>query len=779
MLRTLVLLCWTLAAAWASVEIPSSTSVRMGKAVQAVACPNMCGSGGICIQQDGNSPSAVCSCFPGFYGLDCSLRLCPSGNAWVDFPSANDVAHAAFTECSNQGTCDRNLGSCRCRLGFTGPACELLLCPAGTSLRGYQEQCSGHGRCVTLREAGERMDGRAFTSAASYAGWDQDMLAGCACEAGWEGPACDLRSCPKGDDPETPGLPEVQLLECTCSTCAGGVRLTFEGDTTLDIPFDASDDLIKHRMLQLAAITDIDVRIAFGNIMCSTGGSLTEFVFRAPGGARKPMTVASYGTLAGTIGIKSGHAWSLVLPHVESHTGTTEYVECSGRGTCDYLTGVCRCLPGWQSSDGQGNAGTRGDCGHRYMESLSVTTRASVAFHTEAGVPTAYARHTSDAGVKSLTNCPFVPEVGVCANHGTCDTNTNTCVCDADWQGPVCHKRTCGVSKRWVGEVGDAHANTAECGGIGYCNYETGLCEACGGLYGVFTGSSCQTLSCPKGPNRQACSGTGYCRSMQELAAFSFSEEKKLAGFTYTTSWDARSIHGCACMRAPSVDNKFHSDYLASMTPVERGAGAEAFSSQFYRGPYARAATDFWGFDCHNKKCPHGDNPATRHDHNEQQKIICQATSGTFTLKFRENTTMVINYNDRATKVAYRLEQLFTLQRIDLRYVQTNLQTAATTDSFCSSDSSTVVLVDFLSEFGDLPLLEYTDIDLAGAGKAFAVTEVNKGSKEDVECSRQGVCNEFTGVCACREGFGSSDDTPYRVGDRGDCAWRNRLDVGR
>ena len=98
MLRTLVLLCCMLGAAWAS--------MRTGKAVQAVACPNMCGSGGICIQQNGNSPSAVCSCFPGFYGLDCSLRLCPAGNAWVDFPSANDVAHGAcsvgFQEMVNQ-----------------------------------------------------------------------------------------------------------------------------------------------------------------------------------------------------------------------------------------------------------------------------------------------------------------------------------------------------------------------------------------------------------------------------------------------------------------------------------------------------------------------------------------------------------------------------------------------------------------------------------------------------------------------------------------------------
>jgi len=735
----------------------------------------MCGSGGVCIQKDGNSPSGVCSCFPGFYGLDCSLRLCPAGNAWVDFPSANNVAHGAFTECSNQGVCDRNLGSCRCRAGFTGPACELLKCPTGASWRGHQEQCSGHGQCVTLREAGARRDYVHFHGADAYSDWDQDMLAGCACEVGWEGSACDLRSCPKGDDPETSGTDEVQLFECTCSTCSGGVRFTFRGDTTLDLPYDASDDLIRYRMLQLATIKDIGVRIAFGTGMCSGGGgSLTEFTFRDPGGALTAMTFSTYGSLAGTLGIKSGGQWSLVLPHLESVTGTREWAECSNRGNCDHKAGVCRCLPGFESSDGRGNLGSRGDCGHRYLSSMSVTTRPAVVFSTVAGVPTAYAQDASP-GVVSLSDCPFIPGAGVCANHGTCDGSTNKCICDAGWQGVVCHKKSCGAIKKWVGEVGAGHANTAECGGIGSCNYETGVCEC--DAYGVFTGASCQALSCPSaGELALECNGTGYCRNLQELAAFAFSEQKKLAGFTYTSPWDAQSIFGCACKRAPSVDNRFHSDYLAATSADERGAAHEA--PLYYRGPYARAVTDFWGFDCALRRCPSGDNPATRFDRNEQQKIVCQATAGTFTLTFRENTTLVLNYNDRATVAAYRLEQLFTIRSVKLSYVQTDLQTAAAADSFCSSDSSTVVLVDFLSEFGDLPLLQATDIDLAGAGKAFTVTEVFAGSKEDAECSRQGVCNEYTGVCTCREGFGSSDDTTASVGDRGDCTWRNRLDPG-
>ena len=51
--------------------------------------------------------------------------------------------------------------------------------------------------------------------------------------------------------------------------------------------------------------------------------------------------------------------------------GTREQLECSGRGTCDRSTGVCSCFSSYASSDGNGNAGTNADCGHRLPYDVS------------------------------------------------------------------------------------------------------------------------------------------------------------------------------------------------------------------------------------------------------------------------------------------------------------------------------------------------------------------------------------------------------------------------
>ena len=61
-------------------------------------CPNYCSGHGLCLSENA---TISCSCFNGYHGGDCSYRICPAGTAWFDYPSADNTAHAAFTECSN------------------------------------------------------------------------------------------------------------------------------------------------------------------------------------------------------------------------------------------------------------------------------------------------------------------------------------------------------------------------------------------------------------------------------------------------------------------------------------------------------------------------------------------------------------------------------------------------------------------------------------------------------------------------------------------------------
>ena len=54
------------------------------------ACPNECNGRGFCNPQR----SQECICDAGFTGVDCSLRVCPAGAAWIDY------AHAKVRRCN-------------------------------------------------------------------------------------------------------------------------------------------------------------------------------------------------------------------------------------------------------------------------------------------------------------------------------------------------------------------------------------------------------------------------------------------------------------------------------------------------------------------------------------------------------------------------------------------------------------------------------------------------------------------------------------------------------
>jgi hypothetical protein len=125
-----------------------------------------------------------------FHGIPDALAsllsgTCATGSAWSAIAVDDDEGHVP-TECSNRGTCDRKTGKCVCDAGFTGDACQRMLCP---------NNCNGAGTCMSLRKYSEKHR-NALTESFAYTDvWDAEMIFGCVCDPGFTGHDCSLRKC--------------------------------------------------------------------------------------------------------------------------------------------------------------------------------------------------------------------------------------------------------------------------------------------------------------------------------------------------------------------------------------------------------------------------------------------------------------------------------------------------------------------------------------------------------------------------------------------------------
>jgi hypothetical protein len=161
------------------------------------------------------------------------------------------------------------------------------------------------------------------------------------------------------------------------------------------------------------------------------------------------------------------------------------------------------------------------------------------------------------------------------------------------------------------------------------------------------------------------------------------------------------------------------------------------------------------GYDCSLKTCRTGDLVDDGGEY-EIQTISCDASAGTFTMKFREQLTTAIAYDASAATVEAALEILTSISNVTVTLG--DLQTTACSGNFA---------VTFNGEFGNVPDI-VTDSTSLTLNSGMTLSTTQEGTKDNVECSGLGVCDTANGVCTCSKGQVSSNGEGIR-GIRGDC----------
>ena len=208
--------------------------------------------------------------------------------------------------------------------------------------------------------------------------------------------------------------------------------------------------------------------------------------------------------------------------------------------------------------------------------------------------------------------------------------------------------------------------------------------------------------------------------------------------------------------------------------------GSETLNT--YRGPYAWASTRWTSYDCSKATCPHGDNVFTV-GHNEVQRVDCDAESGTFKLGLRRGWSPPIAHNATSRELVEAIETMPSIGKVTVSFADGQVAEVA-----CGANQS--FFVEFLSDFGRLPLLSTNTTYLYGAnasarvGKlgSMDVARYQRCTKENVECGGQGICDRSSGMCTCLFGLTSGGGSNVAgkdsygrnaYGHRGDCGFRH------
>jgi hypothetical protein len=205
-------------------------------------------------------------------------RTCPRDVSWFTFPTTNNVAHLyESVECSSMGICDRALGTCACKTGFTGAACEFMDCP------GILQPCNGRGQCLDMATLATTFGTQYGIVPNNPYTWDAKKVMGCLCDYPYTGYDCSLYQCPLGDDPMTINqVNEIRQISCKDADNSGTVILQL-GRFISKLPLKPTSTLAQVKAaienIDFAGVVKVTNTTGFGTLCSSSVVSTLQIEF--------------------------------------------------------------------------------------------------------------------------------------------------------------------------------------------------------------------------------------------------------------------------------------------------------------------------------------------------------------------------------------------------------------------------------------------------------------------------------------------------------------------
>lgn len=460
-----------------------------------------------CWQQGSCNPhKGECTCYEGFFGVDCSLRHCPNSTRDLICDAAGSCDHSSGEcrcslnivtdagqtvqaygkdcsyrtcplvngyECDREGDCDRKAGLCKCYPGRYGPDCQKRTCPRSqTYLQGYQMRLNDGFKQTTTMGT----ESAGFYKECDGHGTCDDRTGRCDCQDGFYGDDCSLKYCPQhlGRMCNNEGACNNYVRPKTQTVDAGGV---------------VQDYLL-------------------GNCTCNPGFYGLACEFR-------------------------------VCPHALGEGNT---VECAGHGACNKNSGMCQCSAGYYGADCRLKTcpeyngrpcNLNGKCVKTDLMSPEFGDLIGYSYDGDGNEldmgPDGRGRHFSQNNY------------GVPVKQHFSGSSQGQCVCHHGFYGDACQFRICPVSED----------RKLQCDGHGACHKETGYCEC---QYG-YSGADCSIGSCPEWHNRE-CNNQGECRKQGTIGG-SLTAADHANAITYNR--DAQLEHS-------PFDSAMHRDYAVPDT---------------------------------------------------------------------------------------------------------------------------------------------------------------------------------------------------------------------